>query len=181
MRLECECPRTNGCLGYIEITPPTDLKTVVSAHLATYHGTSGACPSGACQWNGCCCSPLASRQDCPRPEECVDSEACKSRKCKHRPPPHPAHVEDLADHIVKCHFRLRFGCDQCGQSSFKSETSIKGHHKKCVKKVEGEVETAVRCGHCYAEFDSEAAVGRHFAVCTVRNRSASTPAASAQV
>jgi hypothetical protein len=78
-----------ACPGFFTLVPH-QVKRGIAEHLHEHHRGGGASPD--CSWDGCVCAAQSGRLG----------------RCSDRPAEHPAHVSDLADHILHSHLGFRY-------------------------------------------------------------------------
>jgi hypothetical protein len=116
---------------------PHQVKRGIAEHLHEHHRGGGASPD--CSWDGCVCAAQSGRLG----------------RCSDRPAEHPAHVSDLADHILHSHLGFRYLCDLCGRAQWSTPSALARHARTCRGVC------PVRCPGCLEVFPSEVALESH--------------------
>jgi hypothetical protein len=103
-----------------------------------------------CAWEGCLCTAQGSR----------------GSRCDSKPSEHPAHVDNLAQHIWNTHLGFRFICERCGAARW-SSAFARDRHRDGKRNSNG-VRTGActgrvpaRCPDCCREFSSEGELEGH--------------------
>jgi hypothetical protein len=122
---------------------------ILTQHLAAAHGYEYTRKTRQdCLWAGCLCSSQARRLDC-------------------QPHPHPAHVENLVEHIWERHLLFRYVCPRCERADWVDRSSLDRHLQRCAG------QTPVRCPRCFFAFPNEQSLIAHDALCRTRAGSSS--------
>jgi hypothetical protein len=124
------------CPGLFTLTPP-QVKRGIAEHIHQYHRVTG--DNIECSWTGCVCAAQSGRLG----------------RCSDRPAKHPAHVSDLADHVLHSHFDFRYLCDLCGRAQWSTPSALARHTRTCRGVCE------VRCPGCLDMFESEVILEKH--------------------
>jgi hypothetical protein len=133
--------RFGPCGAFVRVTLEE-----LTRHLTEVHGVLKADKKRPqmCQWTDCKCS----------------GKAFRVGRCPSGDISHPAHVENIPEHIWERHLHFRYACKQCDRADWADKSSLYRHSRKCIGRV------SVRCGGCYAAFPSELNLMVHGRVCT---------------
>jgi hypothetical protein len=107
-----------------------------------------------CQWNGCVCTAQGSR----------------GARCVSKRGSHPAHVDNVAQHIWNTHLGFRFMCGNCGAARWSSAFARDRHRygkrdpRTNVRVGACTGRNSARCQRCCREFASEAELEGHLSL-----------------
>jgi hypothetical protein len=146
----CQITSSEGQICRMPISiEPSNLRMCILSHFSSFHPLLAQAAQGAeeveqtCPWLGCACAPQSQRRD----------------RCAGREDVHPAHVTDLAEHIMNSHLDLRYSCDLCGHASWTSKAAVERHRKgrsagrgRALRPCQGR--TPARCVSCCRLFES---------------------------